>query len=115
MTDQSPEHPPKKRRGAQPGNLNALKHGRFLTSDHFEDLVPIDPSHLSDLGKYIDRLKYFMRLVYADGLKSTRPAETRTTLHLLSLAGLSISRLANLDRRVNSKAGLNEKASRSIP
>ena len=106
--------PPPRRRGAPKGNLNALKHGRFLTTDPLENLVPIDPSHLSDLGRYIDMLKHFMRLVYDDGLQSTSLVETRMTLHLLSLAGLSISRLANLQRRLNRKAGLTEDASRII-
>lgn len=91
---------PKRSRGAQPGNLNALKHGRFLTSDHLHDLMPPDPAHCSDLGKYIAMLKKFMQFVYDEGMNSTHPREVRDTLQVLSLACLSISRLANLQRRI---------------
>jgi hypothetical protein len=98
--------PPRRRRGAQPGNLNALKHGRYLTTDHLESLVPIDPSHLTDLGKYIEMIKHFMRVTYADGLNSESVEEVRMTLHVLSLAGLTISRLANLQRRIALKTGV---------
>jgi len=41
----------KRPRGAQPGNLNALKHGRYLISDHLPDVMPLDPAHFSDLGQ----------------------------------------------------------------
>ena len=91
---------PKRPRGAQPGNLNALKHGRYLTSDHPHDVMPLDPAHFSDLGKYIAMIKKFMQFTYDEGMNSTHPQEVRDTLHLLSLAGLSISRLANLQRRI---------------
>lgn len=91
---------PKRPRGAQPGNLNALKHGRYLTSDHLPDVMPLDPTHFSDLGKYIAMIKKFMQFTYDEGMNSTHPQEVRDTLHLLSLAGLSISRLANLQRRI---------------
>lgn len=101
MSQFSNQNPiPKRPRGAQPGNLNALKHGRYLTSDHLPEVMPLDPVHFSDLGKYIAMIKKFMQLTYDEGMNSTHPQEVRDTLHLLSLAGLSISRLANLQRRI---------------
>ena len=101
MSQFSNQNPtPKRPRGAQPGNLNALKHGRYLTSDHLPEFMPLDPAHFSDLGKYIAMIKKFMQFTYDEGMNSTHPQEVRDTLHLLSLAGLSISRLANLQRRI---------------
>jgi uncharacterized small protein (DUF1192 family) len=62
--------------------------------------MPLDPAHFSDLGKYIAMIKKFMQFTYDEGMHSTHLQEARDTLQLLSLAGLSISRLANLQRRI---------------
>ena len=82
-----------RKRGAQPGNLNALKHGLYVHRD-----TPLIPNaeqraQLSDMREYIVQLKSFMRHLYATGMQSTDPAEITRILRSLSLASIAITRL----------------------
>jgi hypothetical protein len=92
--------PPLRNRGAQPGNLNALKHGRYLVGGGINRAVSIDPSHLSDLNELISTTKKFMHVVYSVGLQSTNLAEANETLRSLGVAGMGLARLINLQTRL---------------
>jgi hypothetical protein len=51
MTNDTPESPPAKRRGAPTGNLNAIKHGfysRRLMQGEIEDLLQMEPGSVKE-------------------------------------------------------------------
>ena len=83
----------KRRRGAQPGNMNALKHGFF--SDQFKDteIRDLDAIVAKDLASEIAMLRVVTRRVMelADGVESLDDA-----MNVLGALGMASMRLAAL-------------------
>jgi hypothetical protein len=95
MEDPITDPPPKRSRGAQPGNLNALKHGFY--SRIFQDREALDLEALldSDLKDEIAMLRVVIRRVlqYTEDVENLEDA-----VHLLSALGAASTRLASLLR-----------------
>lgn len=90
----------KRKRGAQPGNTNALKHGmyaRYFTQAEQEDLKgqSILDSEIDMLRVSIQRL--FSRTVTAD------EKTLITSLNALARASASLARLIEANRRISGK------------
>jgi hypothetical protein len=94
MTDENPT-PSKRRRGAQPGNLNALKHGFY--SRHFATMELKDLEALLDSGldSEINLLRVATRRLLTLTAENT---DVDTGIRLLTVLGSTASRLANLLR-----------------
>ncbi len=83
----------KRRRGAQPGNLNALKHGfysRQLQSGELSDLERVQGGNLQD---EIDMLRVVMRRTLELSQEYETPQVMMNTLGALGLASVRIIRL----------------------
>jgi 2-hydroxychromene-2-carboxylate isomerase len=83
------------RRGGQPGNHNALKHGLYLHRD-----TPLNPSaaeraRLSDVREFIEQLKTYMHNLYISGIDSEDPDEIMQILSSLTQATMALTRLIN--------------------
>ena len=98
MTDEtqtSNPTPSKRRRGGQPGNLNALKHGFY--SRHFATMELNDLEIMLDSG--LDSEINLLRVALRRLLTLTEEnKEIDTSIRLLTVMGITASRLANLLR-----------------
>jgi hypothetical protein len=97
MTEQTPLPPVKKKRGGQPNNRNALKHGfyaRGFDRAILKDLTIRDPQ----LDDEILLLRVFIRRVYERTQRSDSSAEDINTLRALALASLTIGRLIKINQ-----------------
>jgi hypothetical protein len=82
-----------RRRGGQPGNLNALKHGLYIDGYRLKNTTPIERASLFDLNELIENIKSYMRYTYEYGIRTKNLAEINETMRSLSLAGMSLTRL----------------------
>ena len=87
-----------RRRGGQPGNLNALKHGLYLDGRRIVNSTPVELAQLYDVTDLISRIKDFMAFTYDYGIRSREIHEINETMRALSLAAMSLTRLADLHR-----------------
>jgi hypothetical protein len=85
--------PAKRKRGAQPGNHNGLKHGLYIEGHSVRNTTPIERAQLNDLGGIIDHFKDYMDTLYEEGQKSKTLAEFNETMHNMSLAAMALTRL----------------------
>lgn len=92
---ESVPQPAEKKRGGQPGNLNALKHGLYLANNRIYNTNPIERSQLCDFSALIEHFKTYSERLYALGMKSNDLAEVNMTLRSLALAGMALTRLIN--------------------
>lgn len=99
---QSPE-PVQRKRGAQPGNLNALKHGLYLEGARIRNTTPLERAELFDIYNIINYIKDFMEHTYQSGLLTKDLNEINETMRSLSLAGMSLTRLIAMhDQHISS-------------
>ena len=92
-----------KRRGGQPGNLNALKHGLYLEGHRIRNTNPIERASLFDISNLINYIKDYMNHTYEAGLNTKDLAEINETMRSLSLAGMSLTRLIAMhDQHISS-------------
>ncbi len=99
-TQSSDGIPYRRKRGAQPGNLNAMRHGRYAFVDTQEDYSGLDPLCLKDVDVSIAMLKKLMHVVYQAGLTAKTLVEVNETLRVLTMASTSYTRLLNLRARM---------------
>jgi hypothetical protein len=85
----------RKRRGGQPGNSNAVKHGLYIHHKTVRNTNPIEKAALFDLTDHIQALKNSLKLLYELGLKSTDLHEVNDTVRSLSLGSIALNRLIN--------------------
>lgn len=85
--------PARRRRGAPPGNTNALKHGFYSRSFNQGDQQLLADIHFASLKDEITMLRVFIRRVtdLAAGVASL--SEALSLLRVLSLASSSLTRL----------------------
>jgi hypothetical protein len=90
----------KRRKGGQPGNTNALKHGRYLAGYRFRNAaeVEVQPPDINDL---IERIKISIQHNFEIGIKADNLAESNQALRSISLAAIGLVRLINLSCKGN--------------
>jgi hypothetical protein len=92
MSDLLPE-PTKRKRGAQPGNLNGLKHGLYLEGRSIRNTTPIERASLCDLNEIIHYVKRYIARLYIEGLNCKTIDQFNNTMHNISLASMALTRL----------------------
>ena len=85
-----------RKRGAQPGNLNALKHGLYVNHGNVINLTPVERAQLCDLKDLITHFKQYMEHLYTVGMQSKDLAEINETLRSMSIASMALTRLINV-------------------
>ena len=86
----------KRKRGGQPGNINALSHGfysRMFKEPEVEDLALLESLVVKDLGHEITMLRVATRRLF---IKSEEVDETRDLTGVLNALGLAAMRLARI-------------------
>lgn len=84
-----------RRKGAQPGNANALRHGFYSNSFQFGELADLDTALNNDLQDEITMLRVITRRVMA---LSSGDLSLDEAINALGALGLSSTRLAGLLR-----------------
>lgn len=85
-----------RRRGAQPGNLNHLKHGLYIEGRSIRNTTSIERAQLFDLNLIITRTKDYINRLYEEGLKCKTIAEYNLTMHNISSAAMALTRLISI-------------------
>ena len=85
--------PPRSKRGAPPGNTNALKHGFYARKFERADLNDLDSHQFSGLQDEIILLRVFIRRVIELSKDLEDLPEAVSLLRVLSLASISLTRL----------------------
>lgn len=93
MSDQPQVVRAKGRRGAQPGNRNAFKHGFYAKNLGLVSPSELDEFELRNLLGEAAMLKDYMYILYNCNLEVRDSAVLAETLRGLSLAGMALSRL----------------------
>lgn len=88
-----PPQPSRRKRGGQPGNLNALKHGLYIDGYRLKNTTPLERAQLFDLNELIENIKSYMQFTYDYGIRSKNMGEINETMRSLSLAAMSLTRL----------------------
>ena len=83
----------KRQRGAQPGNLNALKHGFYSRYFKASEVEAVQDLHGVDLGEEIEALRVIIRRVLA---LSSDIDDVNTGLRLLSTFSAAAAQLSGL-------------------
>ncbi len=88
----------KRKRGGQPGNTNALKHGLYLAGCRLRKSALVE-AHIPDVNELIDKLKRSIQMTYEVSLHAGNLAESTEALRSLSMAVNGLIRLINLTSR----------------
>ena len=83
----------KRQRGAQPGNLNALKHGFYSRYFKTNEVEAVQDLHGGDLSEEIEALRVIIRRVLA---LSSNIDDVSTGLRLLSTFSAAAAQLSGL-------------------
>jgi hypothetical protein len=83
----------KRQRGAQPGNLNALKHGFYSRYFKANEVEAVQDLHGGDLSEEIEALRVIIRRVLA---LSSNIDDVNTGLRLLSTFSAAAAQLSGL-------------------
>jgi len=97
--------PPKRRRGSQPGNLNALKHGFYTSRFKPKDLTGVDATDNNSLLDEIRILRLYTRRLIELDAQPDDLTQVANILKLLCLSALTINRLVKTSQflQANSK------------
>ena len=94
----SDNKPPKRRRGGQPGNTNALKHGLYLAGDRLRNSARV-AHHIPEINDLIDKLNRSIQVTYEVSLNTDNLVESTEALRSLSMAVNGLIRLINLSNK----------------
>jgi hypothetical protein len=83
----------KGKRGAQPGNKNALRHGFYARNLGMSSPSQLNEPELRNLLGEAAMLKDYMYILYNKNLESHDSVILAETLRALSMAGMALSRL----------------------
>jgi len=86
----------KRKRGAQKGNTNALKHGLYVHHMRIRNTTPIEKAALYDLTDHIQHLKEYLLRLYEIGMKSTDLEEINNTTRSLAVGYIALGRLIHI-------------------
>lgn len=90
----SPSCPsPKRTRGGQPGNLNALKHGFYTRRFTHTDLAGVESTDFNSLMEEITIIRLYARRLIELDSQSADISQVANILRILCLASLTITRL----------------------
>ena len=90
---------PKRKRGAQPGNFNALKHGYYLSEAHLRAAAPLLVADLANVLETIVYIRGFVRRIYETDLHGAGLVEISGAINALDLSGIAIARLITLNKK----------------
>ena len=85
----------KRKPGAQPGNLNALRHGLYVQGNAIFNTTPMERAKLYDFTGMITHLKNYFDTTYQNGQKLKKTFEINDTMRVLSSATIALSRAIN--------------------
>ncbi|MHB8087366.1 MAG: hypothetical protein ACYDH2_03870 [Anaerolineaceae bacterium] len=86
-------HTEKRKPGAPKGNLNALKHGIYISGQSVRNITPMERAKLGDLHDLIDHVKTYIDKVYENGLSLKSTEEMNDTLKRITSASVALTRL----------------------
>jgi hypothetical protein len=104
--------PPKKRRGGQPGNANAIKHGFYTRHFRGQEIKVLDQLPVAELQDEMEALRAFLRR-YLKELDTIAPGDLRAAQNALFTACLVSSQLTAM-ARVQARGGIFAAESRLI-
>lgn len=88
-----PPEQPKRKPGAPKGNLNALKHGIYISGQSVRNTTPMERAKLGDLNDLIEHVKTYIEKVYQNGLTLKTTEEMNDTLKKITSASIALTRL----------------------
>lgn len=100
MSDLTPS--PKRHRGAQPGNINALKHGFYTRRFNQTDLADLESTDYHGLMEEIAIIRLYARRLIELENQSTDITQVANILRILCLASLTITRLVKTSQFLQS-------------
>ena len=103
--DPAPLDQSARKRGGQPNNTNALRHGFYARDLGIVSPQDFDEHELRNLLGEVAMLKDFMYFIYRENKDSTDSRTLTQSLRALSLAGVSMSRLLLTYDRVRLRSG----------
>jgi hypothetical protein len=90
----------KRRAGGQPGNHNALKHGRYIAKENLPAHHFSEVEQITVIDHLIRAIKRQMDLTYQAGMKIHSHKKVIKTMNSLSLAAIGLCRLMHLYDRM---------------
>ncbi len=94
MSSLAPSNSPRRKRGAQPGNKNAFKHGLYSNARvAFSTLTPAERDGLHDIKGLIKHVKAQMEHLYQVGMNTQDITEANRTMGSMAAAAISLVRL----------------------
>jgi hypothetical protein len=99
-TENSSSEKPKRKRGAPPGNKNALKHGFYAANFNENDLDGPNSDIDRGLQDEITMLRVYMRFVLSFGYQVKTVQEAMECLRTISLASTALARLIKIQKQV---------------
>lgn len=105
MTDSQPI---KRKKGGQPGNHNALKHGRYIAKENLPISHYTADEQVTVIDHLIHAIKRQMMCTYEQGNKAQTLEATLKTMNTLSMAAIGLCRLLHLYNRMTSPSLINE-------
>lgn len=100
MSDQTQIIPPKKPRGAPPGNKNAFRHGFYAKDLGINPPSKLNERELRNLLGEAAMIKDYMYILYNCNLEIRDSAVLAETLRALSLAGMALARLLQVHKHI---------------
>ncbi len=88
----------KRRRGAQPGNLNALKHGFYLNHSNLRGAAPLRAADLDSVSDAITAIREHIRRTSEMKMDHVTLEEVSEATRSLALAGLALVRLFHIQQ-----------------
>ncbi len=86
----------KRKRGAPPGNLNALKHGRYTREARARKPAPVPRARFEDIDAHITYIRDFMQHIFIVGMRSTDLDQSLRLLNTYTLASIALIRFLRL-------------------
>jgi hypothetical protein len=100
----------KNKRGAQPGNNNAFKHGFYSAAFEAEEARLLDGSSIDDLTAEIELIRV-MNMRFLESLRSSlEPLDRETQLSALRAVTLSAQAITGLTRLQNLRSSADERS-----
>lgn len=90
----------KGKRGGQPGNKNALRHGFYARNLGMSSPSQLNEPELRNLLGEAAMLKDYMYILYNNNLESHDSLVLAETLRALSMAGMALSRLLQVHNEI---------------
>ena len=86
----------KRKKGAQPGNTNALKNGLYIHHKHVHNINPIEKAALYNLTDHIKYLKDYLAYLYEVGKKQNDIYLINDTARSLAVISIALGRLIHV-------------------